>query len=194
MAEMKFIKIVIGGDLYTVRIVSGIARGFRLESIVQNNIRPTSDKVKESIFNIIQFKIKDKSFLDLFGGTGQIGIEAASRGAKKVTIVDNNKESIGVIRRNVSKLKYNFNISIIESDSVEFLKNSFNKMDIAFLDPPYGSKVLDESLECISNLINEKGMIILETSSGTTTVHKIGRFNISKQYKYGSIMVSTYED
>lgn len=182
------------GGLFIVRIVSGVARGLRLEPVVQEDIRPTADKVKESIFNIIQFDIENKCFLDLFGGTGQIGIEAASRGARKVIIVDSNKKSIEVIKRNVSKLKYGFDISVVELDSVEFLKTSLNKVDIAFLDPPYESAVLDESLYYINNLVNEQGIIILETSSTMKVVNKIGKFDIYKQYKYGKIMIHTYRD
>lgn len=176
-----------------MRVVSGAVRGLRLETIVKSNIRPTTDKVKESIFNILQFDIQDKYFLDLFGGTGQIGIEAASRGAKKVIIVDNNKEALAVIKRNVKKLKDKFKIETEYSDAIDFLKSTMKKVDIAFLDPPYESGLLNNVSKYIDRIMNENGLIVCESSIDVGSNDNIGRFRKDKEYKYGKILISVYK-
>ncbi len=198
-----------------MRVVAGALRGLRLESIVKEDIRPTTDKVKESVFNILQFEIRGKIFLDLFGGSGQMGIEAASRGASEVIIVEKNFEALDIIEKNLKKIQNKFNISVINSYASDFLvkmKNDFeneqinknkvkdkikntrkNKIDIAFLDPPYKSRFLDESSQEIDAVMDEKGIIITETASNQMCQTNIGRFKNTKSYKYGNVMVSFYK-
>ena len=177
-----------------MRVVSGIARGLRLETIVKNNIRPTTDKVKESVFNILQFDIIGKRFLDLFGGTGQIGIEAASRGASKVIIVENNREAFDVIKRNIKKLKDKFKIEAVFLNSVDFLVSTKEVVDIAFLDPPYGSGLLNVISKYIDRIMNKDGLIVCESSIDAGFDGSIGRFDKIKEYKYGKILISVYKN
>lgn len=108
-----------------IKISSGKSKGLILTSEKNENIRPTKDRIKEALFNILQFTIKGKSFLDLFGGTGQIGIEAFSRGAENVTIVDNSREAITLINNNILKLKSpHSNVNILKSDAIDFLSHT----------------------------------------------------------------------
>ncbi len=177
-----------------MRVVSGAARGLHLEMIAEKDIRPTTEKVKESVFNIIQFDIQGKVFLDLFGGSGQIGIEAASRGASEVIIVDNNKSSLDVIKRNMCKLKNRFNVRLVDSDAVEFLKYSPQKADIVFLDPPYNSGLLEVLPGYINHAVNQGGIIITESSTEKNHGLSFGRFTHKKNYRYGSIQINMYTD
>ena len=107
-----------------MRVISGQKRGKKLEALVGDTVRPTTDKVKESIFNVIQFDIFGAKFLDLFAGSGQIGIEALSRGAQLATFVDKNKESINVVKRNLSSTGFEKNAKVINMDSILFLEKS----------------------------------------------------------------------
>lgn len=177
-----------------MRVISGWARGKKLESIKSPDVRPTTDRVKEAVFNIIQFELSGCTFLDLFGGTGQMGLEALSRGAKKVVIVDNNRESLKVIRNNVSDFKNNLGLSVIDNDASAFLKNTNLKFDVAFLDPPYESKVLRQVFPYIDRVINPNGIVITETSLNGQIPEETQRFILKKSYKYGNIIISVYMD
>ncbi len=176
-----------------MRVIAGTIKGLRLETLSNIKLRPTTDKVKESLFNILQFDIQNSNFLDLFGGSGQIGIEAASRGAAKVIIVDNTKLSINIIKNNLLKLKNNFNVSLVNSDAIDFLRNFKEKIDIAFLDPPYNSTLLGESFKYISPIMSKKGIIVTESSADKQAVSSIGEFCHIGRYKYGNIQLNIYK-
>jgi RNA methyltransferase, RsmD family len=176
-----------------MRVVSGIFRGLKLETIVEKGIRPTTDKVKEAVFDILQFEVTGKRFLDLFGGSGQIGIEAASRGAREVIIVEKEPKALEVIKRNVNKVRDKLNISVINSDAFDFLTNVKNKIDIAFLDPPYKSGILDKISYCLDSVMNTEGIIITETAADEQCKTTIGNFKLIKSYSYGNIMLNFYK-
>ena len=107
-----------------IQVISGKFKGLKLDSSKNEGLRPTKDRVKESVFDILQFEIVNKNFFDAFGGTGQIGIEALSRGAGEVIIVERDKEAANLIKKNISKIKDNKNLNFIKSDTIEFLKNN----------------------------------------------------------------------
>ena len=176
-----------------MRVISGAIKGLRLEILSNANLRPTTDKVKESLFNILQFDIQNSTFLDLFGGSGQIGIEAASRGASKVIIVDNNKLSLSIAQKNLIKLKNAFNVRLVNSDAIDFLKSFNEEIDIAFLDPPYNSSLLDESFKYISFIMSKKGIIVTESSIDKQAASNIGEFCHIGRYKYGNIQLNVYK-
>ena len=130
-----------------MRVITGTARGRKLATPSNNDIRPTTDNVKESIFNIIQFDIEGRRVLDLFAGTGQLGIECLSRGAESAVFVDQSREAVKLVRDNLKTC--NLNGTVLQMDSLSFLK-SCGSFDLIFVDPPYDSPVYDEVLKTIN--------------------------------------------
>lgn len=183
-----------------MNVISGKFRGLILESCKNPDLRPTKDRIKKSIFDILRFKIKDKIFAELFGGTGQIGIEAYSQGAKKVIISEQDFNNSKIIERNISKIKSKHNIKLINSCALELFNNNLDEMeevDIFFLDPPYEQiELLNKILDLITNMTNLPEIIVIETLK--ENLDKI-LFNmpknlyLQKMYNYGKILVSLYE-
>lgn len=179
--------------MFTINVVSGTIKGLKLHSDKNEFLRPTKERIKKSIFDILGQKIIGKTFLDLFGGTGQVGIEAFSCGAGKVIIVETSKNQLGIIKKNVSKIKINHTIEVISSDAIKFLKNNKKTIDIAFLDPPYNNlKLLENSFNLLADSMGKEGIIITETLSSQTKQNNIKNFLLKKQYIYGSIELSVY--
>ena len=173
-----------------MRIIAGKARGTKLYTLEGENTRPTLDRVKESLFNIIQNRIQDTIFLDLFSGSGAIGLEALSRGAKKVIMCDNSKEAYDIIRKNIQKTHFEENVEIYNTDFKNLLQNIINeKLDIIFLDPPYRTNFAIESVERIleKDLLKEDSIIIIETDNREDIVQKLENLNceITDIRKYG---------
>ncbi len=178
-----------------INVVSGIIKGLKLDSDKNEFLRPTKERIKKSIFDILGPKIYGKTFLDLFGGTGQIGIEAFSCGAEKVIILETQKKHFNIIKKNISKIKKPHNIKIINLDALEFLKNNKEPLDIAFLDPPYAEpKLLENSLNLLDKSMNKSGIIITETLSSQTAQKAMKNFSLKKQYLYGKIALNVYEN
>lgn len=149
-----------------MRIIGGIARGTKLYTLEGENTRPTLDRVKESLFNIIQNKIQDSIFLDLFSGSGAIGLEALSRGARKVIVCDKSKEACNIIRKNMKKTHFTENVELYQADFKDALQNEIKeKIDIVFLDPPYKTNFAIEAIKIIfeKELLKEESIIIIET-------------------------------
>ena len=149
-----------------MRIISGIARGTKLETLEGENTRPTLDRVKESLFSIIQSYIYDSRVLDLFSGSGALALESISRGAKEATICDNSRKAIEIIKQNIKKTHFEDKVKIINKDykkCLQELRN--NKFDIIFLDPPYKTEFGIEATRIISenDLLEEDGIIVFET-------------------------------
>ena len=179
-----------------IRIASGKSKGMNLISEKNPDLRPTKDRVKEALFNIIQFEISGKNFLDLFGGTGQIGIEAFSRNAGKVTIVDNSAEAVKLIKSNVSKIKApHENIKIIKSDALNFLRSTDEIFDIVFLDPPYSNaELLVSCLELLPKSVSRNAIIITETIIGESPQKISTCYFLKKTYKYGKMCLNLYKN
>ena len=175
-----------------MRVISGQKRGKKLEALVGETVRPTTDKVKESVFNVIQFEIMGARFLDLFAGSGQIGVEALSRGAQLATFVDENKASINVVKKNLFATNFEKNAKVINMDSILFLKKSSEIFDIAFLDPPYMSSLLDNSIFLIPKVMSQNGIVICEHHIEKILPDNFAGFTLSKIYKYGKIALSVY--
>ena len=177
-----------------MRVISGKSRGKKLLSLDGNNTRPTLDRVKEALFNIIQFRIKDAIVLDLFAGTGALGIEALSRGAKEAIFCDNSTEAIQVIKKNVLNTN-NLDKAIIINknykDVLEKIHIQNKKMDIIFLDSQYKTNLAIESLQKIimSNLLTQDGIVVIETDdiNKETEILKIEKAEIFDKRKYGSV-------
>ena len=175
-----------------MRVISGRLRGKRLEMLKVDAVRPTTDKVKESIFNVIQFDVMGASFLDLFAGSGQIGIEALSRGTQKVTFVDESKRAIDVVRRNLASTKLLERAEVVQNEAISFLRQTRERFDIAFLDPPYKTGILQKALDLVADVMSERGIIICEHSAEEILPTNIKKFSVSKSYKYGKIMLTVY--
>ena len=149
-----------------MRIIGGKARGTKLYSLEGENTRPTLDRVKESLFNIIQNDIQDSVFLDLFSGSGAIGLEAISRGAKKAILCDKSKEAIKIIQKNVAKTKFEKQVEIYCTDFEKWIKEKQGiSLDIVYIDPPYQTDYVYKAVNLLieEKLINEKSLIIIET-------------------------------
>lgn len=173
-----------------MRIIGGIARGTRLYTVDSLSTRPTLDRVRESIFNIIQNDIRDAVLLDLFSGSGAIGLEAVSRGAKQAILCDKSKEAINVIHKNIEKTHFQEKVKIYNTDFEKCLKQlQGRKIDIIYLDPPYKTDFIIKALKLILelDLINEKSKIIIETDNEQNVLKEIEKINIKivDKRKYG---------
>ena len=178
-----------------MRVVGGIAKGRRLKALKGLNIRPTSDKVKESIFNILGDKIIDAIFLDLCAGTGGIGIEALSRGAKETLFVENNQRAVKLIKENLSLCKLENNSKVVCDDAVRFLEDSDKRFDIIFFDPPYKSDLFEKFLTVFDTkeMLAGNGILIIEHNSKTTLPEETNSLILLKKYKYGDTTLSLYK-
>lgn len=175
-----------------MRVISGIAKGKKLESLSLEDLRPTTDRVKEAIFSVIQFEIEGRCFLDLFSGSGQMAIEALSRGASFATLVDHSAKAIKLIKNNLQKSGFTDKSEVFNLDYENFLKTNQKTFDIVFLDPPYKKGILQKSLGKIAKITNESGVIICESSEDENLPEKIDNFYLSKNFKYGKIKTSFY--
>ena len=154
-----------------MRVISGSARGRRLKELQGMDTRPTTDKVKESLFNIIQFEIEGRSVLDLFGGTGQLGIEALSRGAERCTFVDAR-----------------------QGDAISFLSGCRERFGVIFLDPPYQTQLLEQTLELVSkiDILSEHGIMICESPAERELPPLAPPYEKGREYRYGRIKLTVY--
>ena len=175
-----------------MRVISGTARGKKLNTLSGLNTRPTLDRVKEAVFSIIQFDLEDKYVLDLFSGSGALAIESLSRGAKYAVLCDNSYEAIRIIKQNIKETKFEDKSEIINKDYVEALKklNKQNtKFDIIFLDPPYELNISKEAIKLILELglLNEDGIIIIESDEKDREIKNLENLNVEvyDSRKYG---------
>lgn len=177
-----------------MRVIAGTLRGAKLKTLDGLATRPTTDRVKEAIFNIIQFDIEGRRILDLFAGSGQLAIEALSRGAKHAVLVDQSRDAIRVIRENIEKVKMNQRAEVLQSDYLRYLTVIKQKFDIIFLDPPYAENFLENALQKISeiDILAEGGIIICERPREKLLPPCVGGLIRSKDYCYGKIAVNLY--
>ena len=173
-----------------MRIIAGKAKGTKLYTLEGENTRPTLDRVKESLFNIIQNEVQDAVFLDMFSGSGAIGLEAVSRGAKKAILCDKSKEACMIIKKNIEKTHALENIELYQADFKEVLKNKIHeKLDIVFLDPPYKTDFAIEAIKIIveKDLLNQNAMIIIETDDSNRILEDLKHIDceIKDIRKYG---------
>ena len=181
-----------------MKVISGLLKGRNIEGYNIEGTRPTMDRVKESLFGMIQNHIKDSTFLDLFAGSGQIGIEAISNGASLCYFIDNNKEVIKVLNKNINNLNIQKHTKVLLSDwkkSLNDFSNKNLKFDIIYVDPPYDYDVYEKILEKVSNqnLLNDNGIIILEHSN-LKLKDTYNNLTLYKNKKYGSKSVNIYKN
>ena len=177
-----------------MRVISGKARGVSLLTPKGEHTRPTADRVKEALFSIIQFDLPGARVLDLFGGTGQLGIEALSRGAKSAVFVDCREDACRLIKENLKRTKFESDGTVIRSDYLQYLSRCKKKFDIIILDPPYAEVFLENALKCITeiDILQSGGIIIAERPLGKDLPWDFEGFTRSKDYKYGQILLTIY--
>ena len=176
-----------------MRIISGKARGTKLYTLDGNDItRPTLDRIKESLFSIIQEKLIDSIVLDLFAGSGALGLESISRGAEKAYLCDKNKKSIEIIKKNIQKCHMENETTVIFDDFKKCIEKINQKVDIIFIDPPYESNLAIEAVKQIlkQNILNNKSLIIIETDDELREINQIKdlkNLEIIDTRKYGRV-------
>ena len=177
-----------------MRVITGKARGVQLKTPDGMTTRPTTDRVKEALFSIIQFEIPTARVLDLFGGTGQLGIEALSRGAKSAVFVDAGEPACRLIRENLKRTKLESDARIVRADYLDYLKRCKEKFDIIFLDPPYAEVFLENALKCIAeiDILQTGGIIITERPLEKELLYEFEGFTRSRDYKYGKTILTLY--
>ena len=177
-----------------MRVITGKPRGIQLKTPDGMLTRPTSDRVKEALFSIINFDIPGAKVLDLFGGTGQLGIEALSRGAESAVFVDSREESCKLIRENLRRTKLEQNAKVIRSDYLDYLNRCRESYNIIILDPPYAEVYLENALKRITeiDILQSDGIIITERPLGKELPWDFEGYTRSKDYKYGKILLTIY--
>lgn len=177
-----------------MRIIAGDYKGRRLHAPLDNQIRPTSDKVKEAVFSILSNDIYKSNVLDLFGGTGNLGLEAISRGAEHCWFSDNSRDSLRLIKENINYCRADKKATVIPGDFRKVLSNLDVSMNIIFLDPPYNKNMLGECFSLIHeyHLLAEGGLIVAEHRKEEKLPEHMESFSKLKERKYGTVVISIY--
>ena len=180
-----------------MRIITGTARGTNLLAPEGENTRPTSERVKEAIFSMLQFELEGRRVLDLFAGSGQMGLEAVSRGASHAMLVDQSKDAVKIIQKNAEKTKLAEDCTVICADFSEFLRQRRGRdpFDIVFIDPPYAMKACKAAVEALleNRLLKPHSILVLESAepdplgTGTQLAEK---FEVIKSARYGAAYVN----
>lgn len=177
-----------------MRVITGTAKGKRLVAPEGREVtRPTGDRVKEGIFSAIQFIIEGADVLDLFAGSGQLGIEALSRGAKSAVFVDSSKDAQNCITENLKNCGFLNNARIKITDASLYLAGACERFDIAFIDPPYAAQQLPVVLPAVSKVMRTGGIVLCETAKGIDLPERAGGLVRIKEYRYGRTMVYSYQ-
>ena len=174
-----------------MRVITGTARGRRLRTPENYDIRPTTDNVKESVFNIIQFDIEGRRVLDLFAGTGQLGIECLSRGAAEAVFIDENTAAVKIVKENLKTC--GFTAAVLQQDALSYLRHC-GKFDLIFVDPPYDSGLYASVLETINSvdILSDGGIILCESRREKTLPDMRAPYRKKKEYNYGRVKLTVY--
>ncbi len=175
-----------------MRVITGSARGCRLNTLPGEDTRPTTEKVKEGLFSAIQFEIEGRRVLDLFAGSGQLGIEALSRGAASCIFVDQNPAAIPIIRDNLRRARLEEHAQVVATEAVGYLRRPKERFDLVFLDPPYASGLLESVLPAVAPYVNDGGLIVCETDGDTALPMRVDRFYLSRARRYGRVCLRFY--
>ena len=174
-----------------MRVITGSARGRRLKTPEGMDIRPTTDNVKESVFNILQFDIEGRRVLDLFAGTGQLGIECLSRGAREAVFIDRDRDAVKIIRENLRTC--GFSAPVLQQDALSYL-DACGQFDLIFVDPPYDAGLYEKVLEKINSIdiLSEGGIIIVEADRDCALPELSPPYRRLREYRYGKVKICTY--
>lgn len=174
-----------------MRVITGSARGRKLKTPENYDIRPTTDNVKESVFNIIQFDIEGRRVLDLFAGTGQLGIECLSRGASSAVFVDQSREAVKIVKENLKAC--GLTGTVVQADALSFLRTC-GKFDIIFVDPPYDSDLYESVLNTVNSIdiLSDGGIIICESRRERALPEMTAPYKKRREYTYGKVKLCIY--
>lgn len=177
-----------------MRIIAGSAKGRKLITLPGMDTRPTTDRIKESIFNIVQFDIEGRAVLDLFSGSGQMGIESLSRGAASATFVDMSPKATEIVRQNLSAVGFSDLGRAMMGDAIGFIGSMKEKFDLIFLDPPYGTRLFAKAISAIMafDICREGGIILGECGVETSLPEAAGNYITGRTYTYGRTLVALY--
>ena len=177
-----------------MRVITGSARGHRLKELEGMETRPTTDRVKEAMFNIIQFDIEGRRVLDLFAGTGQLGIECLSRGAAEAVFVEQRKDAVALIRENLKVTGLSDRAKVIQGEALAQLSACREKFHLVLLDPPYQTDLMEQALNAIVrfDILSGNGIIVCETPVERALPDLPEPYRKQKEYRYGKIKLTTY--
>lgn len=177
-----------------MRIITGTARGKRLETVAGSElVRPTAERVKEGVFSSIQFDIEGRRVLDLFAGSGQLGLEALSRGAASATFVDSSAVSLAVVKKNIAATGFEAAAKAVQADYLTFAARCRDRFDIVFIDPPYNSQLFEKAISAAVRITSDYGIIICEHPKAVALPEAINGFSAVRTLKYGTVAVTMYK-
>jgi 16S rRNA (guanine966-N2)-methyltransferase len=178
-----------------MRVIAGLFKGRKLVDFKAEHIRPTTDRVKESLFNILQAFVPESQVLDLFSGTGSLGIEALSRGAKAATFVDDNVKSLKILRANLSLLEIEAQAQVVRADAIEFLKKPGSEFDLVLIDPPFTKSMADEVLLHVgsSPRVKEGARIAIESAKKELIKDSYPGLQLLDRRPFGDKTLSLYK-
>ena len=177
-----------------MRVITGSARGRRLKQLEGLETRPTTGRVKEAVFSILQFDIEGRRVLDLFAGTGQLGIEALSRGAASAVFVEKRRDAANLIRENLKLTELTARARVVGGEAEAFLAGCRERFDLIFLDPPYAAGLLEGALEMISrfDILANHGIMVCESPADQTMPAAAPPLLLHRTYRYGRVKITTY--
>ena len=177
-----------------MRVITGSARGRKLKELEGMETRPTTDRVKEGLFNAVQFDVEGRRVLDLFAGTGQLGIEALSRGAASCAFVDLRADAVALTRENLALCGFEDRSKVYQTDYLAFLSTCREKFDLVFLDPPYAKGLLEKALETAAkiDIISANGIMVCESDAEQVLPDLPAPYEKGREYRYGKIKVTLY--
>ncbi len=176
-----------------MRVITGSARGKKLITLPGNDVRPTTDRVKEALFSSIQFEVTGSTVLDLFAGSGQLGIEALSRGAAYAVFCDKSGDAVNTVKKNLAVCEFsNDSFEVNHMDFSSFLARTSKKFDFCFLDPPYEAGFYKDALKGLENVMKDGGAVFCEHPTNVILNDSYGKFKKVKEYRFSRILISKY--
>lgn len=178
-----------------MRVITGKARGRKLKTLEgEDVVRPTSDKVKEAMFSIVHFELDGATVLDAFAGSGQLGIEALSRGAAKAYFIDENKTAFETVKENLKLTKLFDDAVVLNADAFTYMRNTQEKFDIVFLDPPYRKELVANALPVAARCCKPGALVVCETDAREELPKTAGTLTKFREYKYSKTKLTTYRN
>ena len=175
-----------------MRVITGEARGVPMATLPGEEVRPTSQRVKEAMFSAIQFEIAGRRVLDAFAGSGQLGIEALSRGAGSCLFLEIDGKALAMVRQNIARAKVLDKARLLQADAVQYMRRTMDTFDLIFLDPPYGRQLLQAAIPLAAALLCAGGILVCEAPAQESLPEQCGDTLLSKEYRHGKTKILVY--